>query len=286
MMQVAFAERKYDDCAALVEKVVARDSMNLEALLMRGKVKLSKGEGAKALPELERLSTLYPGVPRVQYQLALAYLANSDLTKAMNCLNQAKTLDPNYAEATLLLAELNIRKGQSAAAITSLAQLVKQQPQLAQAHLLLASAYLMQKEADRALGVYRQMSALFPKNAEVPYLSATVLAQQNKRAEARKAFERTLELAPDYLPAVEQLVNLDLVDKQYAAALSRATEMTQKHPKAADPWLLVAKVHLAQKDTNQGEAALLKAIEVDPSQRNAYLLLAQVYVAGNKHQQA
>src|SRR5437773_1335386 len=58
LMQVAFAERKYDDCVALVEKVVARDPMNLEALLMRGKVKLSKGEGAKALPELERLSTL------------------------------------------------------------------------------------------------------------------------------------------------------------------------------------------------------------------------------------
>src|SRR6266516_2920612 len=189
----------------------------------------------------------------------------------MSCLNQAKTLEPNYAEAILLLAELNIRKGQSAAAITSLAQLVKQQPQLAQAHLLLASAYLMQKEADRALAVYRQMGALFPKNADVPYFSGFVLAQQNKRAEARKAYERTLELAPEDHAAVEQLVNLDLADKQYAAALSRATQMTQKYPKAAEPWLLVAKVHLAQQDTSQGEAALLKAIELDPNQPTAYL---------------
>jgi tetratricopeptide (TPR) repeat protein len=213
------------------------------------------------------------------------------------------------------LAELNYRQGDFARAVVSLTQLIKQQPQLAQAYMLLATAYLAQKNLDEALAVYRRMIDLFPKDPQGPFLMGTLLAQQNKSAEARQAFEKSLELSPDYLPALEHIVDLDLLDKQYARATERVKTEMEKKPGAAEHWLLLAKIHwtqamsyvskemgntpgparpklqladvpAAQHDVEQAEAALLKALELNPNLRTTYLLLAQLYVASNKHQQA
>ncbi len=312
---IAFAERNYTNCTALLSQALARDSVNYDALLLRGRLWLAQTNADKAIVEFENLSRLYENSAPVHYHLALACLMKNDISRALKSLNQAVTLEPNYAEATLLLAELNIRKGNAAPAISSLTQLVKRRPQLPQAHLLLANAYLVQKDLNEAVAVYTRMLTLFPKSPQVPVFLGVVLAQQNKPAEARKAFEKSLELAPDYLPALEQLIDLDLAQKQYDAALERARKQVEKDPKAATPNVLLAKVHMAQAldyarqqmdklpsgsrtnlplsavpeaqaDVAQAETALLKAIELDPNLQPAYLLLAQLYVASNKHQQA
>jgi len=286
LAQIAFGDKKFDDCAALIQKVLAQDPADFEALLLSGSLKMAKGNGPAAVAEFEHMKSLYGGVPQVHYQLALAYLLNGDANKAAGSLNKAISLDPNFAEAILMLAGLNLRQGDPAAAIVSLSQLVQQQPQIAQAHLLLAAAYLTQGNLDGALAVYQQMARLFPKNAQVPYLTGIVLARQGKPDEARKAFTQSLELLPDYLLAVEQLVNLDIADKQYATALDRVKQQMDKHPKAGQPWLLQAEIHTAQKDWDTAQTDLLKAIELDPGLGNAYVMLAQVYVAANKPQQA
>ena len=60
---------------------------------------------------------------------------------------------------------------------------------------------------------------------------------------------------------------------------------TEKNPGAAKPKSF-ADVPAAQGDVAQAEKALQHAIELEPSLTPAYLMLAQVYVAANQHQQA
>ena len=81
-----------------------------------------------------------------------------------------------------------------------LAPLIKERPQIAQAHYLLASAYLAQQKRNEALAVYRQMTELFPKDPQPPFFVGNILLAQGQPAEARKAFERAVEISPDYLP--------------------------------------------------------------------------------------
>ena len=115
--------------------------------------------------------------------------------------------------------------------------------------------------------MYRQLGELFPKSPEAPLLMGLVLAQQGRKDEARKAFARAQEVAPNYLPALEQLVDLDLKEKQYATALKRVEKQLEKDSKAPEPRLLEAKIFLAQSNTNQAEAVLLKAIQSQPDFR-------------------
>jgi putative PEP-CTERM system TPR-repeat lipoprotein len=286
LAQVAFAERRFDHAAALLQKVLAQDRINYDATLLDANVKLTKNEVPQAIDELLRLSKTYEHAPEIQLRLAQAYLLNTEEVKAETALKQALTIDPNYADAIIALADLSNRKGDPVTAERSLEQLIKRRPDLAQAHLLLAAAYASQNNIDQAIAVYRRMQTLFPKSPQVPWLMSTLLARQNKPAEARKACDQSLELAPDFLPPLEGLVDLDLADKKPQAALDRVNKQLERRPSVPELILLQAKIYLAQKDFSRAEAALLKAIQLAPDLRTSYMLLAQLYIASNKIQQA
>jgi tetratricopeptide (TPR) repeat protein len=317
LAQLAFAQQRYPDCDSLLKMTLLRDPINLDALMLKGGLLLAQGDTTNAITQFQRILGIgiYKRVPQVEYRLAFAQVQAGAAAAAAQILSQTLAHEPDFADAILLLANLKIRTGESASAVVSLRKLIQQQPQIPQAHLLLASAYLAQKNPDEAAAVYRRMEELFPKSPEVPQLLGIVLAQQKNRAEARKAFEKSLEISPAYLPALENLVDLDLLEKQYAAAKERVQKQMEKDPSAAGPWLLIAKIAMteamgynpeepagaavstraklqfsdnpaARGELDRAESALVRAISLDPNLSTSYLLLARLYLATNKHQQA
>jgi tetratricopeptide (TPR) repeat protein len=130
------------------------------------------------------------------------------------------------------------------------------------------------------------MEERFPRSAHPLLLKGLVLLEQGKGAEARQAFEKVLELTPDSLPAIEQLVDLDLAEKQHNAALQRVNRYIEQAPKSPALQVLLARIFLAQKDAPRAEASLGKAVELDPNYRAAHLMLAKLYVSSNKHREA
>ncbi len=286
LMSIAFAERRYEDCASLVHQTLALDPVNYEAMLTNGKLKLLKNDADGALADFQRMTTIYDAAPDLHFQTALAYLLKGDAAKGSSSLNRTLTLDPEHAEAVLLSSEMSIRKGSADLAVPALTQLIKRQPQLVRAHLLLASAYLAQKNYADAVAVYQRMTTLFPKNPEARALLGGLLLQQQKTAEGRAQFEKALEISPDFAAAIEQLVYLDLADKKPDAALERVQKQIAAKPQAAEPWVLLAAVHVARKEPDKAESALEKSIELNPNQQNAYVMLAQLYIAQKKQDQA
>ena len=286
LAEIALAEKNYDECAALVSKILVRDPGNYDALLLSGRLQLGRGETNQATAEFEKLAKAYPQAPVAHYQLALAYLANNEPTKAIDRLNQTLKFDPEFSEAALLLAGLRIKTGDLSSAIVSLKKMVHEQPQNARAQLLLAAAYRAQGNLDDALAVYRRLTETFPQSPEAPLLMGSVLLEEGKRDDARQAFEKTLELSPDSLPALEQLVNMDLAENQFTTALRRVEPQIEKNPKLAASHLLLAKIYLAKKDTKQAEAALRRAIELQPNSRMAYMMLASLYIDTGQHEKA
>ena len=286
LAQLAFSQNRLDDCSAILQKVLAKDSINYEATLLDAAVNLGKNQVSEAITELHRLAGVYTHAPAIQLRLAQAFALNGDDAKAEACLRQALTLDPGSPDAIISLANLSMKKGDAVSAALSLESLVKRRPDLAQAHVLLAVAYASQNNLDQALAVYRRMQPLFPQDPLIPFNIATIFARQNHREEARKACSESLALAPDFLPPLEQLVYLDLADKQPQAALDRVKKQIERRPAVPELQLLLARIYLGQKDYTQAEAALLKAIEIAPDLETSYMMLAQIYIASNRTQQA
>ncbi len=286
MFKLDLSEGRLDECEALVNKVLAQEGTHFEAVLARGQVLLARGKREAALKEMERLVGLYPKSAQAQYNYALTLLVNGDLTRTTAALNQALALEPNHADATLLLARLNIRRGDQAAAIASLTDLLRKRPGLVPARMALAEAQALKGAHAEALALYRQLAKDYPQEPQFRFLEGLVLRDQRKPAEAYKAFEAAQALAPDSLQVVQQMVELQLADKQYDAARLLLAAPLAKNPKAAAPLVLLATTYLAQKDLPKAEETLNRAIALDPDARSAYMLLAQVLIATGKQQEA
>ena len=231
LAEIAGTQKKYDESETLIAKVLSHDPANPDALLLSARMRLANGENDKAVAELERIRGTYPKFALVYYQLGQAYLAVGDIAKAITSLNQAVKLAPNSADAILLLAETNIRTGAFKEASSSLQRLVEQRPDFVRARLLLADAYVGGGKYEEALDVYRQLEQSYPTDPEPLLLSGLALLREDRRDEARRSFDKALELAPAYLPALEQLINVDLIEKNYPAALQRANAGNRKEPK-------------------------------------------------------
>lgn len=304
--EIAMEERRYDDCEKLLNSALAHDGDNFDALFLRGRLYLATGKIDKAVAEFSRMAALYDQAPEVHYQLALAEAGSKDFPKAISSANRALALRPKYTEATMLLATLNINKGDTASAIASLTLLLRDLPNFGQGYLLLGNAYLADKNLDAAYASFARARQIFPKSPQVPLMMGMILEQQKKTADARKAFEQVLQLEPNSLRALQELVNLDLIDKNFDAALERLNKLTDENTGPTRE-VLLSKVYVAraqnasdkasggtgkldapaaQPDVNLAEAAMFKAINMAPTEPAPYLLLAKLYVAAGKQQSA
>jgi tetratricopeptide (TPR) repeat protein len=286
LAQISASQNDYSNALILVGNVLNRDARNFEGLLFQGRIQLMQRKPAQAVENYEQMARIYPKAPSVLYALAQAYLANNETNQADVTLTQALNLKPDFASAILLRAQTELTHGNPARAIVSLNQLVRHQPHLAQAWLLLAEAYWAQGALDNALEIYQKLENSYPDNPQVPVLLGDLLCQRNQLTTARSEFQKALDIQSDYLPAIEQLVNLDLFQKQYAAALQRVQQLVVSDPNHAISQLLLGTALAAGGQTNQAESALKKAIKLQPDSQAAYLLLAQLYFQGGQTQKA
>ena len=286
LAEISAGEKKYEEARELLGKVLARDPENYDAMFLSGRLGMLQGDPARAVGEFEKMAAIYQKSPIILYQLGLAYNAADDTAKGMASLNQAILLNPGFAEAILALAQMKVAKGDLSSAIASLKQLVQQHPQMASAQMLLAEAYDRQGNLDDAAKVYRQLKDAFPQNAQAPLMLGAILMRQGKRDEARREFTKSLELAPGYLNALEQLTDLEVSDRHYAAALEEVQKMMDKDPKAPEPSLLVAKIYMAKGDVKQATTVLQKTIDAQPDFNIGYLMLARVYNESHQSEQA
>jgi tetratricopeptide (TPR) repeat protein len=282
LAKIAYKEKRYDESLALLEYIFNRDPLNLEGRLFQSDVLLAKGDVKLALDRLDRLNEAYPDAPAIKYQLARAYLQNDSPTQAIVALNQALASNPDYIDATLLLGEADIRAGDAQRAVVSMQSLLEKHPNVMQAKVVLAAAYRSLGQLDDAAATFRKQINVSPQNAQAYVGLGLILREQGKMTEARKAFEKAQELDPQNPAAVQQLVELDILSKDFTSAFLRVQRQFKKSPGSADADFLEAKIYVAQGEWDRAEAALLKTLELDPNYSGAYDLLIYTYIAANK----
>ncbi len=286
LMRLAFAEKKYDECNAIISAILNRDRFNPEAMIQAGLLAMTQHEAQKALSVFQRLNDVYNKAPEVKLYLAQAYEATGDLDRAMAILNEALALNPDYSPAVLLLAQVNNRSGNPRQSVKLLTQEIKNHPDDAPAAVELAKIYLALNQPESALELYRKMADKYPKNPEVPRLMGEVYLKQKDHPRAHAAFEQSLRAKPDYLPTLQDITSLDILDGGYSEAHARLAQVMADAPAAAEPWTLQGDIFKKEGDTNQAEFAYNKAIELNPESSDAYLHLADLYVRTKREQQA
>jgi tetratricopeptide (TPR) repeat protein len=277
LAEISLREQRFDDCNTISKKVMGLDGGSYEGLLMRARMWSAQDQVEKSLDELNRLDSLYPTNSAVWFELAVAHARAGRIPKAMALLDNTLKLNPQFVRASLVRADLNLRSGNSAVAATELATLVKERPEFQEAALLLARAYIAQGRNDAALGLYRQMAVRHPRDPEPHMLIGFMLLRNRDASAARASFQNSLQVSPNYIPAVEQLFEMELRATNYTAALTRANQLASARTNSAAGLLLAARAHAAAKNITAAEAALEQAAVREPDSIAVYSMFAALY---------
>jgi tetratricopeptide (TPR) repeat protein len=286
LAELALKEKKYDEALSLLENVFGRDPEYLDGRRLQGNVLIAKGEIKKAIEVLERLDQTYPDSPVTKFELARAYLQTKKMNEAAVALDQAVSLNPNYDDAVLLLGQINLATGHGEKVIEPMKRLVSKRPDFSNAALVLAGGYGSLGQFDDAADVLAEQAKLAPNDPQ-PQLALGMTYRQAKRNnEARQAFEKAAQLMPNNLFPVDQLIELDLLDKHFDVARQRVNSQFQKNPTLPAAHYWQGKILAAEGKWDQAESEVQRAIQLDPNFAGAYDLLAKTYVVTNRLPQA
>jgi tetratricopeptide (TPR) repeat protein len=103
---------------------------------------------------------------------------------------------------------------------------------------------------------------------------------------ARAAFERAIAIDPNNVDAIAGLTSLDVAAKTFGPAKARIEERIAANPKNVRLHMLAARFYAGTGDMAASEAALRKALELDPSHFEVYGALGQLYAAQKRLDEA
>jgi tetratricopeptide (TPR) repeat protein len=284
--QIASADGNDAEATANLSKVLAKNPFDMEAGLLQSQIWLKTKETAKAVELLEKITKALPSRYILEIALAKAYLSADDFRKAGEALDRILKTFPEAVEAIILRSGLFLKDGQPVEAIRLAEPLYKAQPTNRGVQDLLVSAYRAAKRPDDAVEILRKQAIALPGDPEPQLQIGQSLLSQGKNQEARAAFSRALEIAPDHLSALSQLVLLDQREGKSNEAMARVDAFISAHPDSAQAYLLRAGLYYARKDFKNAETAAAKAIELKPDESAAYVMLVRIQTSDGRAAEA
>ncbi|HEX7455165.1 MAG TPA: XrtA/PEP-CTERM system TPR-repeat protein PrsT [Gallionella sp.] len=224
-------QRQFDKALKAIANLEKKKPDNLLVHNLRGKALLGKGDTAGARKSFEQALSKNP-----VYFPAVASLVSLDLAEhkpdeARKRLETLLSKDPNNLQALLALAELRARDGASLDEQAGLiSKAVSGNPSDPAPRLALIGLYLRNKEAKKALSAAQEALAVLPDRPEI------------------------LEAAGQAMQAAG--------DSNQALAIYG--KLATLLPKAVQPYLHMAEIHLATKNKDAAREVLKKGLVVQP----------------------
>ncbi len=283
-------KKDVEKAGAELEKAATLSPPRSTEKLKFAQFKVQTGASAEAKAFLEKVTKQTPDL--LPAWSMLARIANSEkkYDEALQLLQNVLSRDPENLDARLVQAETWLSKQETKKAVDSLENLNRTYPNAPIIKYNLARSYLANNSPKQAMDELDETVRLNPGYADAVLLRSELQLRnrnaqatvQNKQLDARQAFEKAAELAPENPSSLEQLVNLDIDAKAYEAGHQRVNQVLQKQPNSAALYYLQGKLYSAERKFDLAQAALLKAIDLDPNFSRAYDLLIRIFSRANK----
>jgi tetratricopeptide (TPR) repeat protein len=246
------AEKRFDEATLELEALLAANPRSYLGNLNMGRLLERKGVYDLAAEHFEAARAANPTRAEAPLMAGAAYLALKDLEHAVEAFEAALELDPKQATAHLGLARVHFANNEYDDAEIRLQQALTFDPQLKPAHTLQARIYNGRGDDEAA----------------------------------KEAIKEILSARPDQLRPTVALARIHLRQKNPGDALLLLEAATTQHESNAQLWTLLGRIQLSTQDYAGAEAALRKAVAIDPRQREVALHLVDALVPQGKLQEA
>jgi cellulose synthase operon protein C len=254
--QCDLREGKAQDALALLEPALAEHPQDVDLLALGGEAAMRAGKHELATRWFGRASSLAPESGSLLAASGLSLLSQGQDARAVDALEQATQ-----------------KEGAAASRAAS----------------LLVMSYLRSRNFSKAMAQVRRMEAS-GDNPSVQNLKGGVLLASGDLPAARKAFSRSLELDPGHMPALDNLAELDLLEKKGQLARQRYVAALERQRNSLPLMMALAKLETRQGNVPAAISWLERAVAAAPDSTQPLQALAGLYLrngqAGKALQQA
>lgn len=245
-----------------------------------GAALLEAGLAEEATRELGAVAAAEPSNVQALVALSRAHLKRKDIPAAGRVLEGAVARGLDAAPVYAALAEVYEAGGYVENAIPAMRLAIERDPRN-ESYRLRYGLMLNDTKAPGA-AVIRVREALqeFPNSSPLWLALGIAQSADGKSDDARKSFERSLELDPRSVPALAYLGSTYGERGQYAEAVALYERAISAGPNFAAPYYLAADALLKQPafDSARVERHLARAVEIEPDFASARLALGKLFV--------
>lgn len=318
--ELLLVQNKRAEADEMIKSVLELEPENVDALLMRARLLLSDDKPNDAIADLRSvlknspdsavaLSMMASAQERTgAFNLALdnykkllernpenvlaltgagrLLLAQDQVDEARKLLEQAEKADKGNTEATRLLVEVYTRKKQWDQALALCNGLLINQKTAPMGHHLAGLVHARMQDFPAAIEDFKKALEKEPRAVE-PLQMLTNAYVVNKQADQAVSYlEKHLKAYPEQVHAQEILGALYHSTGKLPAAEKLLTDLVQKQPARVTAYRELAGLYMTQKEPEKVEALFKRGLELNPTNDDFMLLLAQYYQSSNKDQQA
>jgi len=208
----------------------------LQGEIDKGLDKMRKHQYDASRAQFEKAAKMAPVNPDIQYLLGMVEYVQEHFDAARVKFQAALSIYPSHERSLLGMGELQLRTGDAGAAAQTLEKAYQVNGADWRMHLLLANTYFQLKNYEKAVSHARRAAELGKDHAASAWLLlGQIMVQEEKREEAKKAFETLIRSFPNDAAAPQARAQLVALAKPVATAVSNSLQPSQPATPPAPP---------------------------------------------------
>jgi tetratricopeptide (TPR) repeat protein len=289
---------------AQIAEVLKRDASDRQALLLRARVRLYRGQANEIKAAIEDLKEVLRQEPNSKHGLYFMAQANFSL----GLLDQARAFagdlekkHPDYLLAKLIQAQISLAAGDPKSAQRSSSDLIDRlkttapdgetSPQIlsdirSKAYITRGAAQAQLKNYAAARQDFTAAREISPNNPDAFVNLAAVAGAENKFDEAIGFYENALAISATDSGALSGLINTYVRQRELGKAHARIDQLLSSYPNNAQLHYLKATIYAFEPNAQGAEQELRKTIELDSNFLPAYSALGALFVNTQQRERA
>lgn len=305
LSEIYLARKENDKVSEQVEKLLAINDNDVEALMLRARVKMQENKADEAIGDLEEILKKQPSLKTALFYMVQARLAVGQVEQARAFIGDLEKYHPKYLYTKLLKIQSSFTANENQKALQEANDLLNaatnsyptvemNQQKLEQLRVSAISArgqaYLALGKINEARADLKEIIRLSPNSSTAYTNLARVELFTKNFSEALSLYEKSFELDKTNFDALNGIILVFKHQKQFAQAQERLdkvlAESNNQKDVLASLHYLKADVFTAEQKFAEAQAELQKALELDPEYLPAYSAYASILIAQNQTDQA
>jgi predicted Zn-dependent protease len=243
---------------------------------------LKSGQDANARVQYAALVKDYKEKPaglEAKVKLAEMDLVSGKKAEAEQHVQDVLKQNPRSSDGLILSGRMALARRNGKDAVQAFRTVLHDQPELATVHFLIGQAYLLTGENNLAKESFERAVALDHGQFDAKRSLAALESQSGRHQQARARLDDLLKQRPDDLAALDMLMTLDLVTRNWVEAERTLERLRTASKDSVVAFMAEGRLRQAQGQLGKASAAYERATALAPNDPEALLSLVNLDVA-------